>query len=43
MKILVAGRDGQVGSALQEIASQFQVTVIGLPRSELDITDEASV
>lgn len=43
MKILVAGRDGQVGSALNACGSDHGVTIIALSRRELDITDEASI
>lgn len=44
MKILVAGKDGQVGQALQAQAAKMpSVDLVALSRNELDITDAASV
>lgn len=43
MNILVTGKDGQVGRALQAIADQQNVTVFALNRANLDITDKNSV
>ena len=40
LKILVTGKDGQLGYALQELSeNQFEFTWKFTDRSELDITD----
>lgn len=43
MRILVAGGQGQVGSTLAEIGNEQGLDLIALGRSELDITDAASI
>lgn len=43
MKVLVPGKNGQVGSALQSLADQHNMSVIALSRTEMDISDENSV
>ncbi len=44
MRILVTGKDGQVGGALQDIAaSRDDLEVIALDRQALDITDKQAV
>lgn len=43
MRILVAGAQGQVGSALAQLGQQQGLDLIALPRTELDITDAASI
>src|SRR5919201_2846488 len=43
MHVLVAGRSGQVATALLERAPAAGVTVTALGRPELDLTDPASV
>lgn len=43
MKILVAGRDGQVGQALVKLAVSTPLYLIALSRGEMDITDPDKV
>ena len=43
MRILVAGGQGQVGSALAQIGNEQDLDLIALGRSDLDITDAASI
>lgn len=43
MKILVTGAGGQVGQALQNLASSHEINVIALDRQALDITDQSAV
>jgi dTDP-4-dehydrorhamnose reductase len=41
--ILIFGRDGQVGKALQQSLGDFQVPVIYLGRKDCDLSDESSL
>ena len=43
MRILVVGGKGQVGSALATIGAERNLDLIALGRSEIDVTDEASI
>ena len=43
MRILVAGGQGQVGSALAQLGKEQGLDLVALGRSELDITDAASI
>lgn len=43
MRILVAGERGQVGSALAQLGSDQGLELVALGRSDLDITDTASI
>jgi len=44
MKIIVTGKNGQLGSELQQLAAQFaQHEFVFIDREELDITNEAAV
>lgn len=43
MRILVAGGQGQVGSALAQMGKEQGIDLIALGRSDLDITDAASI
>ncbi|NRP37553.1 dTDP-4-dehydrorhamnose reductase [Marinobacterium sp. xm-a-121] len=43
MRILVAGGQGQVGSALATLGAEQGLDLVALGRSELDITDAASI
>ena len=43
MRILVAGGQGQVGSALAQIGRKQGLELVALERSELDITDTVSI
>ena len=43
MRILVAGREGQLARALLEASSRSDIDVIAIGRPDLDITDGASV
>lgn len=43
MRILVAGGQGQVGSALAQLGKEQRLELVALVRSELDITDSASI
>lgn len=43
MKILVAGGNGQVGSALRQLGVQQKLDIVALGRTELDITSTASI
>ena len=43
MRILVAGGQGQVGSALAELGKAQELDLVALGRSELNITDAASI
>jgi len=43
-RILVAGHTGMVGSAIaRQLSKQLDVTLLLVPRSELDLTDDAAV
>ena len=43
MRILVAGGQGQVGSALAQLGKEQRIELVALGRSELDITDATSI
>ena len=43
MRVLVAGGQGQVGSALAQLGQELGMDLVALGRSELDITDAASI
>ena len=43
MRILVAGGQGQVGSALAQLGTEQELDLVALGRSDLDITDAASI
>ena len=43
MRILVAGGQGQVGSALAQLGKEQRLELVALGHSELDITDAASI
>ena len=43
MRILVAGGQGQVGSALAQLGKEQELDLVALGRSDLDITDAASI
>ena len=43
MRILVAGGQGQVGSALAKLGQEQRLELVALGRSELNITDAASI
>lgn len=43
MRVLVAGGQGQVGSALGQVGQELGMDLVALGRTELDITDAASI
>src|SRR3990167_1266887 len=43
MKILVIGKNGQIGASLIDAAKKQAIEIVGTSREELDITDQSAV